>query len=299
MTGIPEISEIVVISGKGGTGKTTITASLAALAEDHLLADCDVDASNLHLILDPEIELKEDFYGSKIAVKEPGCIDCGRCKDVCRFEAVTDSYDIKELKCEGCGACVYVCPVDVLTLKEIVTGEVYISETRYGPMVHAKLHIGEEASGKLVTKVKDSARCEAEEKGKGSILIDGAPGIGCPVIASISGSDLVVIVTEPTLSGIHDLERVHQMTEHFDIHCCVCINKYDLNSTMSQRIRDYCNDNSIPIFAELPYDKRVTDAMIAGKSIVEFEDTYGSEIYDEIINLWNKIQNDLKMFNKY
>ncbi len=294
MSGDPEISEIVVISGKGGTGKTTITASLASLAEDHLLADCDVDASNLHLILDPEIELKEDFYGSKIAFKEPGCIDCGRCKDVCRFQAVTDSYEIDELKCEGCGACVYVCPVDVLKLKEIVTGEVYQSETRYGSMVHAKLHIGEEASGKLVTKVKDSARRKAENLGKGLVLIDGAPGIGCPVIASISGSDLVVIVTEPTLSGIHDLGRVHQMTKHFDVHCCVCINKYDLNSTVSQKIRDYCSDNSIIVAAELPYDKRVTEAMIAGKSIVEFEDTLGTEIYDEIINLWDKIKQNLK-----
>ncbi|MFW5898498.1 MAG: ATP-binding protein [Candidatus Saliniplasma sp.] len=288
-----DISEIAVISGKGGTGKTTITASFASLAQNLLLADCDVDASNLHLILDPTVEKTEEFSGSQVAVKEPGCIECGKCEEVCRFDAVTDDYEIDELKCEGCGTCVYACPVDVLKLKEIVTGEVYESRTRYGPMVHAKLGIGEEASGKLVTKVKDSSRRKAKEMGKELILIDGSPGIGCPVIASISGADLVVLVTEPTLSGIHDLERVYQMAEHFDIHTCVVVNKYDLNPDITGRIREFCEVNSITLAAELPYDKMVTEAMIQGKSIVEFDDAEGSEIHDSIVSLWDRVLDKL------
>lgn len=280
------MKEIAIISGKGGTGKTTVTAAFAGLC-DAVLADCDVDASNLPLVLTPKIVREEEFKGSFEAVKDPDlCIACGECKKVCRFGAVDDDYNIIPVKCEGCGTCTLVCPEKALTLTEKVTGKVFVSDTRFGPMVHAALLIGEEASGKLVTRVRDVAAELADTKNKDLILIDGSPGIGCPVIASIVGTRLVVIVTEPTLSGIYDLERIYKVVDHFSIPCCVCINKYDINIKNAQNIESWCTKTGIPVVGEIPYDTRVTEAMVSRKTLIE----YNGSISKEIENTWEKIQ---------
>lgn len=280
------MKEIAIISGKGGTGKTTVTAAFAGLC-DAVLADCDVDASNLPLVLTPQIVREEEFKGSFEAVKNPDlCIACGECKKVCRFGAVDDGYNIIPVKCEGCGTCTLVCPEKALALTEKVTGTVFVSDTRFGPMVHAALLIGEEASGKLVTKVRDVAAELADTKNKDVILIDGSPGIGCPVIASIVGTRLVVIVTEPTLSGIYDLERIYKVVDHFSIPCCVCINKYDINMKNAQNIESWCTKTGIPVVGKIPYDTRVTEAMVSRKTIIE----YNGSIAKEIESTWEKIQ---------
>lgn len=280
------MKEIAIISGKGGTGKTTITAAFAGLC-DAVLADCDVDASNLPLLLNPEPVREEEFTGSYKAVKHPElCIMCGECRKVCRFDAVDENYDVIPVRCEGCGTCTIVCAEKALVLVEVVTGKVFVSDTRAGPMVHAELVMGEEASGKLVTKVRDVAAELAEDLKKELILIDGSPGIGCPVIASIVGTSLVVMVTEPTLSGMYDLERIYQVVNHFNIPCCVCINKYDLNEKNTKEIEFWCRARNIPIVGRIPYDIRVTDAMVSGKTLIE----YNGSLSDNIKSMWEKIK---------
>ena len=281
------MKQIVVISGKGGTGKTTIVASLAALAKNAVVADCDVDAPDLHLILKPEIKETHEFRGSKVAVKDDSkCMDCGKCREVCRFDAVNENFEIDYIGCEGCGACVFVCPVNALKLEEKISGYAYISKTRYGPMSHAKLNPGEEASGKLVAVVKGNAKKIAEKEGRNLILIDGSPGIGCPVIASLSGADLALIVTEPTMSGIHDLKRILSVAKHFNVIPAVCINKYNINLNNSNKIMDFCRDAGIEVAGKIPFNPVVTGAMVAGKSVVEFSD---DEVSDEIKSMWGKI----------
>jgi len=289
------MKQIVVISGKGGTGKTTIVASLAALAKNAVIADCDVDAPDLHLLLRPEIKETREFRGSKTAIKDDSkCIKCRRCEEVCRFDAIKN-LSINSFSCEGCGACVFVCPVNTIELKEKISGYVYVSETKYGPMSHAKLNIGGGASGKLVAVVKENAKKIAEKENRNLILIDGSPGIGCPVIASLSGADIVLIVTEPTMSGIHDLKRILSVAEHFNIKPVVCVNKYDINLENSNEIMDICRKTGIEIAGKIPFNPVVTRAMIAGKSVVEFSD---DEVSDEIKSMWNKIKtlisNDIK-----
>jgi len=290
------MKQIVVISGKGGTGKTTIVASLAALAKNAVVADCDVDAPDLYLILKPEIRETIEFKGSKVAVKDDSkCINCGKCKEVCRFDAINKNFEIDTISCEGCGACVFICPVNVLKLQEKISGYSYISKTKYGQMSHAKLNAGEEASGKLVTVVKQNAKKIAEKENKNLILIDGSPGIGCPVIASLSGADIALIVTEPTMSGIHDLKRILSVAEHFNVTPVVCINKYDINLGNSNKIMDFCRDVGIEVVGKIPFNLVVTGAMVAGRSVVEFSD---DEVSDEIKSMWNKIKilihNDIK-----
>lgn len=280
------MKEIAVISGKGGTGKTTITAAFAGLC-DAVLADCDVDASNLPLIMDPRIIKEESFTGSHVAVKnEELCNYCGECRKVCRFDAITKDFDIIPVACEGCGTCTVVCPSSALMLQERTTGKVFISRTRLGPMVHAELFMGEEASGKLVTKVRDVAAELAETEKKELILIDGSPGIGCPVIASMVGATIVLLVTEPTLSGMYDLERVYKMVDHFSIPCCVCINKCDINVENAQKIESWCHQNTIPIVGTLPYDTRVYEIMVLKKTLTEC----GTTLSEKIENMWEKIQ---------
>nr|QNO52065.1 ion-translocating oxidoreductase complex subunit B [Methanosarcinales archaeon ANME-1 ERB6] len=239
------LKQITVISGKGGTGKTTLVASFAALAENKVIADCDVDAPDLHLLLHPEIIEREDFKGVKVAVMDKTlCTECGICEETCRFNAIAlteeSGYAVNPARCEGCGACVYVCPQEALTLKERVSGYAFISKTNYDPMAHAQLNIAEETSGKLVTEVRDRAQQVAEKEQRELILIDGAPGIGCPVIASLTGVDLALVVTEPTMSGLHDLERILDVTRHFGTGSVVCINKYDINEENSRRFTDFC-----------------------------------------------------------
>ncbi len=269
------LRELTVISGKGGTGKTTLVASFAALAEKKVIADCDVDAPDLHLLLHPEIMEQEEFKGLKVAIMDKTlCTECGICKETCRFNAITmteeSGYAVNPARCEGCGACVFSCPQDALTLKERVSGHAFVSRTNYGTMAHAELNIAEETSGKLVTVVRNRAQQVAEKENCELILIDGAPGIGCPVIASLTGVDLALIVTEPTMSGLHDLERILEVTRHFGIPSTVCINKYDINEKNSKRITEFCRQRGIEVVGYIPYDPVVTQAMVAGLPVVEF-----------------------------
>ena len=281
------MKQITVISGKGGTGKTTLVGSFAALAENKVIADCDVDAPDLHLLLHPEIIEREEFKGLKVAVMDKTlCTECGTCEETCRFNAIAlteeSGYAVNPARCEGCGACVFTCPQEALTLKERVSGYAFISKTKYGTMAHAELNIAEEASGKLVTVVRNNAQQVAEKESCELILIDGAPGIGCPVIASLTGVDLALIVTEPTMSGLHDLERILDVTRHFGIGSVVCINKYDINEENSMRITEFCRQRGVEMVGNVPYDPVVTEAMVAGKPVVEFSEGKVSEAIKEV-----------------
>jgi MinD superfamily P-loop ATPase len=265
------VKQLTVISGKGGTGKTTITAALASLAENAVLADCDVDAADLHLILEPGIERQEEFFGGKVAqLQKSLCTRCGACRELCRFDAIHD-LAIDPISCEGCGVCAAFCPAGAITMREKLSGHWYISRTRFGPMVHAKLGIAEDNSGKLVSVVRQQAKKLAEEQKKQMVIIDGPPGIGCPVIAAITGVDLVLVVTEPTLSGLHDLRRVCDTAGHFSIPVAVCINKFDINTGNTDMIEAECRQKNIPVCGRLPYDQSVTAAMIQKKSIIEHD----------------------------
>jgi len=285
------MKQITIISGKGGTGKTSITAAFASLAENTVFADCDVDAADLHLIFKPEIKKTIHFHGLKIAtIDKDKCIDCKKCNELCKFDAIRENIEIINESCEGCGVCAYVCPVKAIDMVDRDSGFAYISETRFGPLSHAALKTAEEASGKLVTLVRDNAKDIAEENEKDLIIIDGPPGIGCPVIASITGVDLVLIVTEPTISAIHDLERVHSVANHFKITPVVCINKYDINLDNSEKIENYCRENNILIVGKLPYDNSVTKAMVDEKNIIEYSNGSFSK---EIVNMWEKVKERL------
>ncbi|MGC9515145.1 ATP-binding protein [Methanocrinis sp.] len=281
------MKQLVVISGKGGTGKTTMTASLAALARGGLVvADCDVDAPDLHLILKPEIRETFDFLGLQTAAIDPErCTECGECEKACRFEAISD-FEVDPRGCEGCKVCTLVCPSEAIDMVDSISGHAYISETRFGTMVHADLFPGEEASGKLVTMVRELAFKVAEREGKELVLIDGSPGIGCPVIASITGTEIALVMTEPSISGVHDLERILGVTEHFGVEPLVCINKYDLNLDMTDRIEDLCREFSVGLAGRLPFDPGVVEAMVSGKTLVEVEGPVG----DAIWSVWDRIK---------
>ena len=277
-----DVKELVVISGKGGTGKTSIVASFAALAEKVVLADCDVDAADLHLVLEPKITRRESFSGGKRArIKSGHCTACGKCEEICRFDAihfdgpgngkVDKTYRIDPIACEGCGVCAWFCAENAIEFAPAVNGEWYVSDTRHGPMVHAKLGIAEENSGKLVSTVRKEAGAIARQRGLGLVLIDGSPGIGCPVIASITGADMVLIVTEPTLSGLHDLGRVADVARHFDIPGMVCVNKWDLNPDIASEIERHAQERGLAVAGRVRYDRTVTEAQIRKKSVVEYQ----------------------------
>ncbi len=289
------MKEIVVLSGKGGTGKTSITAALAVLAgNDAVIADCDVDAANMHLLLKPDFGKTFDYYSGELAViNQELCIHCGKCADVCRFHAIPliqNQYKISELDCEGCGYCEKVCPSNALTLIERKSGSVFISKTKVGStMVHARLDIGAENSGKLVAKVKNEAKAFATAENKQFILVDGSPGIGCPVVSSLSGANYVVLVTEPTMSGLHDLKRINSVIKRFHIKAGCIINKYDLNPEKTTEIKDFMKEEQIDDLAEIPYNSIFSTAMIEGKTIVELE----SPIKPLVIDLWNKLKKQL------
>jgi MinD superfamily P-loop ATPase len=269
--GADHMKQVTILSGKGGTGKTTITASFIALSDNAVSADCDVDASNLHLLLNPEIKETIEFKGLNVAeINSEKCTECGRCIELCRFNAIKD-YRIDPIHCEGCKVCVVNCPVEAIEFKERICGHAYISETKHGPMSHARLTPGMENSGKLVTLVRQNASKLAEEQGKDLVLIDGSPGIGCPVIASIANVEYAVVVVEPTLSGIHDLKRVLELVYHFEVTPLVIINKYDINRKNTNALEDYCRENSITLLGKIPFDPAVTNSMVMGIPVVEYD----------------------------
>jgi MinD superfamily P-loop ATPase len=265
------MKQMTVLSGKGGTGKTTITASFAALSCNAVFADCDVDASNLHLLLKPEVKETFEFKGLNLAVIDPErCTRCGLCEENCRFGAIHD-FEVDVIHCEGCKVCVQICPVQAIDFMDRVCGQAYISETKYGPMSHARLTPGMESSGKLVSLVRQNAKRLAEEGGFDLVLVDGPPGIGCPVIASLADIDLGLVVVEPTLSGIHDLIRALGLLEHFDIDPLVCVNRYDINKENAELIREFCKKEDIQMLGMVPFDPTVTKATVDGKPVVEFD----------------------------
>ena len=286
------MKQLTIISGKGGTGKTTITAAFASLVNNAVFADCDVDAADLHLILKPNIKKTIGFHGLKIAsVNQEICNLCKKCFKQCRFNAIDKDINIIYESCEGCGVCEYICPVEAIKMIDRDSGFSYISDTRFGPMAHAILKTAEEASGKLVTVVRNNAKTIAEEKKKDLVIIDGPPGIGCPVIASISGVDLVLIVTEPTLSAIHDLERILHVAYHFKIPAVICINKFDINLENTEKIEEYCKNNNLDIVGKLPYNNIVTEAMINEKNVIEYSK---GDFSNMVIKMWNEIRGRLK-----
>jgi len=278
------LKQITVLSGKGGTGKTTITASFAVLSKHSVIVDCDVDAPDLHMLLHPKTVETQEFKGSKLAEIDPNkCVECGICQETCRFDAITD-FRVDPIRCEGCGTCIIVCPEEAISLKERVSGEAYISKTEYGMLSHALLFPGESNSGKLVTLVRDNARQVAEKENCDLILIDGPPGIGCPAIASVSGVDVGVIVTEPTVSGIHDMKRVLRLLAHFGVLPLVCINKYDINGVNTRKIENFCKKNKIEVIGEISYNPIVTKALVSEKPVVVFSPE--SEVSQEIERIW-------------
>ncbi|HIE50207.1 MAG TPA: (4Fe-4S)-binding protein [Armatimonadetes bacterium] len=282
------MKELVVLSGKGGTGKTTLAASFAALGQGQVLADCDVDAPDLWLVLQPKIQRKGDFVGARVAQIDPErCQQCGNCQEVCHFEAVTELFTIDPLACEGCGTCALACPVEAITLLEVLTGRWFVGETPYGPMVYARLGAGQENSGKLVTLVRQQAREVAQEKGLDFVLIDGPPGIGCPVIASVSGVNAALVVTEPTLSGQHDLERVVAVCHHFGVHPLICVNKFDLNPTVTEEITVYCRKNGLEMVGQVPFDPTAVEAVVKAVPLVEYD---RGEAASAIVALWERIK---------
>jgi len=285
------MKQLTVISGKGGTGKTTITAAFATLSDSHVIADCDVDAADLHLILHPTTEKSEEFYGGKIAVIDSDkCQQCDECIKVCRFDAIED-YVVDPISCEGCGVCVQACSEGAISMEKHMNGHWFISKTRSGYMTHAKLGIAEENSGKLVTLVRQQAKVIAERDNKEYVIIDGPPGIGCPVIAAISGVDLLLAVTEPTLSGIHDLERVVGVAKHFNVPVTVCINKYDINTENASKIEEFCLKNDLEVAGKVLYDPGVTKAMVNKQSVIEYP---CGEVTEEITRIWEKVDSKLK-----
>ena len=280
------MKEIVVLSGKGGTGKTVIVASLAALARGKVMADCDVDAADLHLLLQPSIKKTEEFWSGKTAfIDKKFCTGCGVCEEVCRFGAIKN-FKVDPISCEGCGFCFHVCPEKTISMKDNMAGSWFISDTKYGPLVHARLGIAEENSGKLVAIVRQNARRIAEEQGLSYIISDGPPGIGCPVISSISGANMALLITEPTLSGMHDLDRVLGVCRHFGIAALVCINKYDLNEENTHQIEDFCRRQGVEVISRLPFDNVVTEALVQGLPVVEYAK---NGIAAELKTLWEKV----------
>jgi MinD superfamily P-loop ATPase len=291
------MKELVVISGKGGTGKTSIVAAFAALAKNAVMADCDVDAADLHLILEPKVKQTSDFSGGKEAtIITEKCIGCGKCRDMCRFDAVKfngqgndvvdKTFTIDPISCEGCKVCVEFCPADAIEFNDSINGQWFISDTRFGPMVHAKLGIAEENSGKLVTVIRKEAKRIAQEQKKDLLIVDGSPGIGCPVIASITGADIVLVVTEPTLSGKHDLDRVSKLTANFGIETLICINKADINPQITGQISEDARQRGLKVIGKIPYDEAFTKAQIIKASVVEYT---GGAITEQIKALWKQV----------
>ncbi len=315
-----DVKQLVILSGKGGAGKTTVAAALAHLASGELslvLADADVDAANLELVLAPTKQEEHDFTGGQVAVIDPAqCTACGVCYDVCRFEAVVpphpyppsslplsseergkgaqggedEVYHVDPLACEGCAACFYRCPAGAIRMEEQQDGQWFRSVTRFGPLFHAHLFAGQENSGKLVTLVKQQARLLGQDTGAALLLIDGPPGIGCPVIAASAGADLALHVVEPTVSGVHDLERILATTDHFGVPSLVAINKADLNPARADEIAAFCVARGIGIAGRIPYDDVVTEAMVQGRPVTEYAD---GPVTEALRGVWMQVRERL------
>ncbi|MDD5398952.1 MAG: ATP-binding protein [Dehalococcoidia bacterium] len=281
------MKEVVVLSGKGGTGKTSIAGCFAALAHDKVMADCDVDAADLHLLLQPVDKQREEFWSGQIAhIDKSTCTKCGLCEELCRFDAI-HNFQVSRASCEGCGFCARICPVNAVTMQDNMAGHWYISDTKYGPLVRARLGIAQENSGKLVALVRQQARKITEDKGYSTIITDGPPGIGCPVISSLSGADLALLFTEPTVSGVHDLERVIEVCRHFNVPATVCINKYDINEEKASKIEAHCADVGIKVAGKIPFDTAVNRAVAHGVPLVEYDEGPAA---GEIKQLWKNIE---------
>ena len=286
------LKELIVISGKGGTGKTSLLGAFASLTKDKVLCDADVDAADLYLILEPEIKERQDFQeGHRAVINLDKCTECGLCRDLCRFNAISPEFKVDPIDCEGCGVCVYFCPEDAIDFPIKTCGELFISETRCGPMVHARLGIAEDNSGKLVTLTRKHAKELAKERGFNLILTDGPPGLACPVIASIAGATGVLIVTEPTLSGHHDMDRVVELANHFQIPAFVCINKYDLNVEMTETIEAYAHDKGLPVMGRIPFDPLFTEAMVQKQTIIEYDGS--SSAAQAVEEIWERLSSSL------
>ena len=283
--------EIVILSGKGGTGKTSLAAAFAHLSSKRVLCDLDVDAPDLHLLLHPEIERRELFVsGNEAKIVTEKCEDCGLCAELCRFDAVSKANGLPQIdpiRCEGCGVCVDFCPADAIAFPEKECGEWYLSQTRFGAMVHAQLFAGEENSGRLVALLRQQARQLAETMGADWILSDGPPGIGCPVISSLSGASLAVIVTEPTPSGRHDLQRVVDLCGHFQVPAGVIVNKADLNPKLTEKIQADSSASGLTLLGELPHDPVITRAMVQGQVVTEYDH---GEFSEQVRRIWQTIE---------
>lgn len=280
--------EIVIISGKGGTGKTTLTAAFCALAADAVFCDADVDAADLHLLLQPTIKEQHEFIGgSKAVIVAERCNQCGVCRELCRFAAISTELMVDQILCEGCGVCVDLCPEKAIDFPEQVCGHWFHSDTRFGPLVHARLGIAEENSGRLVHLVRKEAMQLAEEENKKLIITDGPPGIGCPVIAAIGGASLLLVVVEPTLSGRHDLERVLDLAAHFKVPARLLINKYDLNADMAQTIEAAASERGALCIGRIPFDPVFTRAMVQGQTIFEYAGA--EEHQQELRIIWTRV----------
>ena len=286
-----KIKQLAIVSGKGGTGKTTIAAAFAALAKDKVMVDCDVDAADLHILLQPKILTQEKYFGGRFPhVDLEKCTQCGLCTDICRFHAI-DKGAVDPVSCEGCGFCSHICPEEAIKMEKAFSGDWFVSETLYGPFVHARLGIGEENSGKLVTVVRKKAMEVAQERGLELILIDGPPGIGCPVTASLTGVNLVLAITEPTLSGIHDLERILKLSDHFKIPSMVCVNKFDINLENTAQIASYCKKNGSRLIGQVPYEPRVVEALVQRKTVMDYP---CNEVQGILLKMWQSIEMTLK-----
>jgi MinD superfamily P-loop ATPase len=300
------MKQLVILSGKGGTGKTSVTAAFAhlaaqsVLAEKIILADADVDAANLELVLQPQLREEQDFKGGKVAFIDPDtCVACGECEAVCRFDAILvlspfdeeEDYRVDPIACDGCAACVHQCPTGSISMQEVIAGKFIFSESRYGPLYHANLFPGQENSGKLVTLVKQRARLQALDENHELVIVDGPPGIGCPVIAAASGANLALIVAEPTVSGVHDMRRVLQTVKHFGVPAMVCINKADIYPAGADEIEAQCREDGIETVGRIPFDLTVTGAMVVGEAVTAFQPQAASSV--AITQVWQRVTSSL------
>lgn len=291
------MKELVIISGKGGTGKTSLMAAFAALSEKRVLCDADVDAADLHLLMAPDVKEHHDFQGGGLALIDGDkCTGCGLCRDLCRFHAISDHFEVDPILCEGCGVCVDFCPEQAVDFPVQTCGEWFISDTRHGPMIHARLGIAEENSGKLVTLVRQEAKKLAEAQNLDMIITDGPPGVGCPVIASIGGAAALLIVTEPTVSGLHDMQRVAELAAHFRVPAMVCVNKFDLNPDQTRAIETLSREMGLTVLGRIPFDPVFTKSMVQGKIIFEYDDR--SDVCKAVKSIWGEIIKTLETTTK-